>query len=149
MMQAFREQPIAELRERLETWRRPSGTTGATPRVDGFAAMLSIAGAAKALVDVNDASPDGNRRVVKGPPDPNSPGGNVLQLDLYSSNQIDPTTVEHYRTEPDGVINMRDFRRFRDARTLTCLEAGSEERSAFRMTSCWNSSVKTTTGWSH
>ncbi len=39
-------------------------TNGAAPRVDAFAPLLSLDGAARALVDVNDPSNDGNRRIA-------------------------------------------------------------------------------------
>jgi hypothetical protein len=45
---------------------------------------------------------------------------------------LDPTTGSRYRTAPDGVIDMRDFRRFRDARTQICLELGLQTCSDLR-----------------
>jgi uncharacterized protein YkwD/plastocyanin len=79
--------------------------TGLPPRLDAFAALLEV-GAAKHLVDVNDSSKDGNRRVERDPQ-------NNVTPDLSSG----PTGL---RSDPDGSIDMRDFRRFRDARLLVC-----------------------------
>ncbi len=111
---------IDQIKDHLLGWARADTTDGAESRIDAFATMLSLPGAAKALVDVNDMSKDGNRRVVLGPPDPDNLGGVELGLDMTSSSDIDPSTGTWYRTHPDGIIDMRDFRRFRDVRLQLC-----------------------------
>jgi uncharacterized protein YkwD/PKD repeat protein/plastocyanin len=119
-------QNILTLRYRLLAWTQDDTPDFMAPRIDAFAAMLSIPGAARALVDVNDESAEGNRRVIRGPPTATDVSGPILADDLHSSSEIDPTTGDFFRTAPDGVIDMRDFRRFRDARTQLCIEQGLE-----------------------
>ena len=92
-------------------------TTGAAPRIDAFAALMSLPGAARALVDINDMSPDGNRRVVLGR------DNTELASDTVFSQETDPSTGKPYLTAPDGKIDMRDFRRFRDAWLQVCQDA--------------------------
>jgi subtilisin family serine protease/plastocyanin len=65
---------ITDIKNLLTNWKIPDTTGGATGRMDSFASMLAIPGAAKALVDVNDYSRDGNRRVELGPADATNPG---------------------------------------------------------------------------
>ncbi|HVC34497.1 MAG TPA: S8 family serine peptidase, partial [Chloroflexota bacterium] len=106
---------IPQVRAQLTTWARPNLTTGAAPRIDAFASLLSLPGAVKDLVDVNDQSADGDRRVIY------DTQGKVIQQDQTLSSQTNPYTSSQYRTAPDGKIDMRDFRRFRDAWLDTCL----------------------------
>lgn len=120
------DQTSAQVKQRLLAWANDDTTNGAQPRVDAFLSLTSIPGAAKALVDVNDESLDGNRRVVRGPPTPEFPAGEELDLDFLSSSQADPTTGRQYRTAPDGVINMRDFRRYRDAVIQRCISTQAQ-----------------------
>ncbi len=84
-------------------------TTGAG-RIDAFASSMALPGAGRDLVDVNDNTIDGNRRVIL-----DSGGGQA---------GLDTMTGKH--TDPDGKVDMRDFRRFRDAWLQTCLDADSE-----------------------
>ncbi|MGH3071071.1 MAG: Ig-like domain-containing protein [Gaiellaceae bacterium] len=94
---------VAQVREKLETWADNDVTGGAAPRVDAYDTLMSLPEAHKAMVDVNDPSKDGNRRVVL-------EDGNVEgELDVVRS-----STFGNF-TEPDGHVDMRDFRRFRDA----------------------------------
>ena len=78
------------------------------PRLDAYASMLGMPDAATALVDVNDPSSDGNRRVV------------------YIGDEEVPDLVQGKAfsrfTAPDGTIDMRDFRRYRDVRLSHCRE---------------------------
>jgi LPXTG-motif cell wall-anchored protein len=97
----------AELKQRLITWAVADTTDGAKPRVDAFAALLSMNGAARALVDVNDPSEDGNRRVI-------------YAADGTRTTDVVSATEPGYMTDPDGEIDLRDFRRFRDAWLLRC-----------------------------
>ncbi len=113
----------AELIRRVTGWARPDTTGGVTPRLDVFPLLMGLEGAGKAIVDVNDESDDGNRIQIIGPPDLANLEGPVLGLEFSSSSEIDPTTGRLFNTSPDGVIDMRDFRRFRDARIQVCLEA--------------------------
>jgi len=125
-----------EVRRHLVEWARsdvsPNDITAGAeslpgaPRMDAFASLLSLPGAATLLVDVNDESLDGNRRVVRGRPTPLDPDGPVLGPDLDSSSEVEPVVNRRYRTAPDEWVDMRDFRRFRDAWVQVCLEGGIE-----------------------
>ena len=106
---------IEDITTRLIVWGRQDVAGGAQPRIDAYATMMSLPGAATAMVDVNDLSRDGNRRIVLQPGDTDPEG-----VDLASSDDIDPTTGTSYRTDPDGSIDMRDFRRWRDAWLQVC-----------------------------
>jgi hypothetical protein len=75
--------------------------------IQAFDTVLSLPGAAKELVDVNDDSVDGNHRVNRGP------GNTELGLDLQLG-------VGSDHAAPDGVIDMGDFRRYRDAWLTVC-----------------------------
>ncbi|MCL4369251.1 MAG: hypothetical protein M1337_08850, partial [Actinobacteria bacterium] len=97
------------MRDKLITWSRDditgavTETMGIHPRLDAFASLLSIPGAANDLVDVNDMTKDGNQRMLLGP-------GNV---EITSTTRF--SDDDGYYTQPDGRVDMRDFRRFRDA----------------------------------
>ncbi len=112
-----------QVRQRLLEGAARDTTGGAAPRLDVFDSLLGVAGAAKALVDVNDMSVDGNGRVKLG----RTAASNVA--DTQQSAQAGFATpygrTEPYRTDPDGTIGMRDFRRFRDAWLQTCEEAAT------------------------
>ncbi|HEX6131572.1 MAG TPA: CAP domain-containing protein, partial [Actinomycetota bacterium] len=83
----------------------------AAPRLDVFASLLATDGAAAALVDVNDPTADGNRRVVRKA----AADGSIVE-------EPDPTvSPTGPKTSPDGYVDARDFRRFRDAWLATCL----------------------------
>ncbi|MEA2167028.1 MAG: large repetitive protein, partial [Solirubrobacteraceae bacterium] len=100
---------IAEVKSTLLDWARPDTTGNATqtpartpqPRLDLFASLLSLPGAAKDLVDVNDRTKDGNQRVERHATPPNP-------------------TLAPEPIKPDGKIDMRDFRAFRDAWLQGC-----------------------------
>ena len=62
---------------------------------------------------MNDNSPDGNRRVIRNQ-------GGVEVPDLNSGPSLGATRLH---STPDGVIDMRDFRRFRDAVLQSCADA--------------------------
>jgi uncharacterized protein YkwD/plastocyanin len=103
---------IGEVRSAILTWAR-ADTQNARPRLDTFASLLSRSGAAKELVDVNDTSKDGNRRLIypqgAGPP----------QEDRQFSG-VNGSDGKEYLTAPNGKIDMGDFRRFRDAWLQVC-----------------------------
>ena len=80
--------------------------------MDAFWSLLSLDGAATDLVDVNDTSLDGNRRTVRD-------AGNVVTSDYTV---VDPGDLDRF-TAPDGRVDMRDFRRYRDAWLQGCLAA--------------------------
>ncbi len=112
-----------QVRQRLLEGAAHDTTGGAAPRLDVFDALLGVPGAAKAMVDVNDMSVDGNRRVKL---------GRTAAADAPDTRQSTrpgfATTygrTEPYRTDPDGKIDMRDFRRFRDAWLQACDEAAT------------------------
>ncbi len=116
---------VDRLKDHLLNWARFEATlsaSNASHRADAYAAIMSIPGAAKAMVDVNDLSRDGNRRVIYGPPTSASPIGVELGLDTTSSTEFDSERNTFYRTHPDGTIDMRDFRRWRDAWLQVCLD---------------------------
>ena len=97
-----------QVREQLLTWSVADTTDGAARRVDAFDPLLALPGAARALVDVNDPTVDGNRRIVL------DEDGSLLGVLEVSS------TTPGRSTEADDSIDMRDFRRFRDAWLLRC-----------------------------
>ncbi len=107
---------MAAIRDAIVGWSRSDTTGGVGPRVDDFASLLSLPGAARSLVDVNDSSPDGSRRLV-----PNPGGADVLDTTIDPS---DPSAG----TAPDGAVDLRDFRRFRDAWLEVC-QLGSADPS--------------------
>ncbi|MDZ4828202.1 MAG: S8 family serine peptidase, partial [Actinomycetota bacterium] len=78
----------------------------AAPRIDAYASMMAALGGAIALVDVNDASTDGNRRLQW--------VGNTATPDVA----FGPSGSY---ASPDGAVDMRDFRRFRDAWLQICI----------------------------
>lgn len=87
-------------------------TNSDTPRLDAFSALLGLPAdrGIDALLDVNDASLDGNRRVIyddRGQPTSADTALGSAQLGTSWS-------------VPDGRIDMRDFRRYRDARLDFC-----------------------------
>ncbi|MHB8516107.1 MAG: S8 family serine peptidase, partial [Dehalococcoidia bacterium] len=112
-----------QVRQRLLEGAARDTTGGAAPRLDVFGSLLGVPGAAKALVDVNDMSVDGNRRVKLGR------GAAADVADTRQSARPGFATAygrtEPYRTDPDGKIDMRDFRRFRDAWLQTCEAAAT------------------------
>lgn len=97
-----------DIKRLLTTWSVSDTTDGAAPRVDAFASLLALPGVARALVDVNDPTVDGNRRIVR------DDDGSLLGVLEVSS------TTPGRSTEADDSIDMRDFRRFRDAWLLRC-----------------------------
>ena len=99
---------LDQLRAAVLDWAWTDTTDGAAPRIAAFRSLLSLDGAARALVDVNDPSADGNRRVILGP------GGTPAGNDTVRSSRPDGTT------DADGTVDMRDFRRFRDAWLARC-----------------------------
>ncbi|HET7771432.1 MAG TPA: S8 family serine peptidase, partial [Chloroflexota bacterium] len=110
---------IQQIREAVINHAR-ADTTGiggeaVAPRIDAFASVMSLPGAVRALVDVNDLSKDGNRRTVRGP------DNTITAPDTTFSSR------PGYLTEPDGKIDMRDFRRFRDAWLQTCAQSPTNE----------------------
>ncbi|HEV2951359.1 MAG TPA: S8 family serine peptidase, partial [Actinomycetota bacterium] len=91
---------ILQVRHALVTWANGDTTGGASPRLDLFASLMSLPGAAKQLVDVNDRSVDGNART---------------RLDLDGPHDIAPLPIQG-----DREIDMKDFRAFRDAWLASC-----------------------------
>jgi uncharacterized repeat protein (TIGR01451 family) len=81
-----------------------TGTT--TPRLDVFEAAVTLPGVLERLLDVNGPLPEGNERLVYGN------DGISLGPDLVRSS---PTPGGPRFSAPDGRIDLRDFRVFRDA----------------------------------
>ena len=108
---------IEDIRSALLTWAEPpeeDQSVETAPRLNAFTSLLSLEGAARDLVDVNDMSQDGNRRLIR-------------QLD-QEGNLIDPPETdtgfspeEGFFTDPDGHVDIRDLRRFRDAWLQACI----------------------------
>ena len=109
---------LTEVRNAIVNWAVPTSGGGAGPHIDAFASLLSLPGAAKELVDVNDYSTDGNARVFRDASGHlvRDANGNVLQNGTF-----DPADGADM-TAPDGVVDMRDFRRFRDAWLQLCAD---------------------------
>jgi PKD repeat protein len=102
---------VAHLKQRARS--DVAGTV--TPRIDVFEAALSLPGVAARLVDVNDPSPDGNRRTLR------RDDGTVYDTDTTRS----ATTNGPRWSAPDGRVDMRDFRVFRDAWLDGCRSGGA------------------------
>ena len=82
-------------------------TTGA--RIDAFRTMMTATPTAlNALLDVNDASTDGNQRMLR------DDLGNPIGVDAGRGDGRARFTA------PDGHVDMRDFRRYRDAWLEVC-----------------------------
>jgi PKD repeat protein len=81
-----------------------------TPRLDVFEAVMSLPGVAARLVDVNDPSPDGNRRTFR------NDDGSVFRDDVTRA----ASTTGPLWSSPDGLVDLRDFRVFRDAWLYGC-----------------------------
>ncbi|MEX0817213.1 MAG: PKD domain-containing protein [Gaiellales bacterium] len=107
---------IPQIRAAIRTWARADTSGNAAPRIDAFASLVSLPGAAQALVDVNDSSKDGNRRVTL--EEGNIQGAHDTEFALDAPPAGGP--LSKYRTAPNGKVDMRDFRRFRDAWLQTC-----------------------------
>jgi subtilisin family serine protease len=110
-------------------------SVGAAPRLDAFGALLSLPRAAKDLVDVNDYSPDGNHRQKLGPD-----GADQGPDTQFTKDHA--TDGRSYLTDPDDKVDMRDFRRFRDAWLLTCTDTAhlvdrQLAECRHRPSSCW------------
>src|SRR5258708_18806834 len=88
-----------------------------------FGAWVSLLGAAKDVVDFNVYSPDGNPRQKLGP-DGVDKGPDTKFTQVHAAPGSRP-----YYTDPDGKVDMRDFRRFRDAWLQTCADAPSLARN--------------------
>ncbi len=108
----------AEVKQLIIGHAQPDTTGGAQPRIDAYASILAIAGAGKDLVDINDPSTDGNRRVVRSGVDLHD------HLDTLSGRG---KAGKPTYTDPDGVVDLRDFRRFRDAWLETCQGTGPRD----------------------
>ena len=100
---------LAQIRHAILSWAADDVTGGAQPRMDAFMSLLSLPGAATELVDVNDSSTDGFRRHSYGL------DGSVTGTDDY----FDPADPS-LGAAPDGVVDMRDFRRLRDSWLYAC-----------------------------
>ncbi|HEY0583013.1 MAG TPA: hypothetical protein VGE94_12575, partial [Chloroflexota bacterium] len=119
---------VASVRRAITTWSRgdssllaSSPNQQAAPRIDAFATLLSLPGAGLALVDVNDPSIDGDRRVILGP------SGTDIGEDRVTATDTDSSTGKPFLSAPDGQIDMRDFRRFRDAWLFQCWDSATAD----------------------
>jgi uncharacterized protein YkwD len=91
--------------------RRQRPLSDIAPRVDAYMPALTTRNAARKLVDMNDVSRDGNRRIEY---TRDADGALLEKIDEKFSDRPEAFTA------PDGLVDMRDFRRFRDAWLLSC-----------------------------
>ncbi|HET6551868.1 MAG TPA: PKD domain-containing protein, partial [Solirubrobacter sp.] len=91
--------------------RPPRPLRDTAPRLNAFRAVAGNGPAAR-VADVNDPSEDGNRRVERSI----AADGSVIETPDETSSHVDG---EH--AAPDGRVDMRDLRRFRDAWLQRCL----------------------------
>ena len=100
---------------------------GGASHLDLFGAEVNL-NMLKSAVDQNDWSADGDRRVFR------SDLGTSLGLDTTGTTAVDGRDGDlgPGRAQPDGKIDMRDFRAMRDAWLQTCLDgsAGTQAGSA-------------------
>ena len=85
---------------------------GGAPRIDAYSSLLAIPGAAKDPRRRQRRLMDGNRRVIR------DQGGVETPDSTAARPRCDPL-----HSTPDGVIDMQDFRRFRDAVLQSCSDA--------------------------
>jgi PKD repeat protein len=83
-----------------------------TRRLDVFQSVLALPGMVERLVDVNDATPDGNRRTIR------ADDGSLLGDDPVRTGTVNGPVW----SAPDGNVDLRDFRVFRDAFLFACAE---------------------------
>ena len=93
---------------------------GATRQLDVFGAEVRL-NLLKSAIDVNDWSADGNRRVFYGDDQ------TAIAVDTVGTNTTDAWDAQLGRrtSSPDGRIDMRDFRKFRDAWLMSCAEGSA------------------------
>ena len=89
---------------------RSNPAANPSPRIDAYASLLLVPGAAHDLADLSDPSVDGNRRLVR------SRNGSTTVDDVKGPTV--PAGLTY--SAPDGKVDMRDFRRFRDALLEAC-----------------------------
>lgn len=99
----------------LDTFSPPVPLTDRAPRLNAYRTIAG-AGAASRVVDVNDPSKDGNRRVSRSITD------DGIELTLPDNRR---GYADGEKTAPDGKVDMRDLRRFRDAWLQGCLAGGA------------------------
>ena len=103
-----------EIRRLVIAHANPDTTEDVGPRIDAYATLTAIPGALIDALDVNDASLDGNRRVIRS----RARSGTADASDDRLGDVVDN---EQLRTQGDGSVDMRDFRRYRDAWLQGCL----------------------------
>ena len=91
----------------------PSGPRDRAPRLNAFRS-LAAGGAATRLADVNDRSRDGNRRIVRA----------VTAEGTSETPDTQRGLAPDEKAAPDGRVDMRDLRRYRDAWLQRCLTDG-------------------------
>lgn len=101
---------VTELRDMVATFADisdPAPAKQPAPRIDAFGSVIRVPGALEALLDVDDGTADGNRRVVYGP------GGSIRRIDA-AFDAAEPIGA-------DRTIDEADFRVYRDAFLDMCL----------------------------
>ena len=98
-----------------------AGAGGAgTPRLDVYGAALRVLGL-RTFADSNDASPDGNRRIAR-------TAAGTETVDITGAGAADGRTdLGRQRSEPDGRVDLRDVRAFRDAWLQTCVDGSAPD----------------------
>ncbi|MDZ4825932.1 MAG: S8 family serine peptidase, partial [Actinomycetota bacterium] len=100
---------VGQIKAAIVAGARSDTTGGAKPRIDAYSSFL-IVGALADLADVNDPSADGNRRIIR----------SRTQTETVDTNVGTTVGGAQLHSAPDGKVDMRDFRRFRDALLQTC-----------------------------
>ena len=93
---------------------------GAVPKLDLYHLMVQ-AGQLPKAADWNDWTADGNQRVLR------DDTGRIVTLNDRGSLTVDGREADlgPIDSTPDGIVDMRDFRRLRDAWLYSCLEGSA------------------------
>jgi len=105
---------VSQVRDAIVKHARPlADGDGASPRIDAYATLTSLPNSLIDALDMNDPSADGNRRVAY----PARGSGLSKVPDDRLGTTVGGTQL---RSDGDGVVDMRDFRRYRDALLQAC-----------------------------
>ena len=103
----------SQVRSLIIAHANPHVDDGASPLIDAYATLTALTGGLVDATDVNDPSVDGNRRVIL----PKDGSGQAPVDDVQTGVVVDGRELH---TAGDGAIDMKDFRRYRDAFLQTC-----------------------------
>lgn len=100
-----------------------------TPRLDVYGAALRVLGL-RTFADSNDSSPDGNRRIAR-------TAAGTETVDTTGAGAADGRTdLGRQRSEPDGRVDLRDVRAFRDAWLQTCVDGSAPDGTSVDPVPC-------------